>query len=472
MLKIIITDQTAAARSRLVRLVNRHLSANSAELEFMPQISVKPLAAEELKYHGEPDLCIVGSELIKNQPGDIARIRKLYPATPLIVQLEGDQNSIASIEQLARLGADDTLELETTSEQFLRKLVLLARRTSKHRSGTLVVIASGKGGMGVTSITAALGEALVDQGHRVALLDFDSDTQDLSRFLQARPYLNENLQLLLSRQRPVTEEFVQQCLVRVWQDMPQLACMPPAVETEELSQNNGEAARVLLGILDVLDSQFDYVLVDVGNARGAILRTLYRAANCCLFLVNNDPAALYAAADKIGRVRAALNPDGRLLILENNLQRWGLPQQILRTELVKAAQLSSDAWLSVSIPYSKLAFRWPGSGASMYAFGRSSMRSALTIVARGLVREEVRINNDEVVPWWRVLGRRVWKRRGRLSPSNIFELPANGRPSLLLTNEGRDELTQVCDTKVPELGMVDNEAIVDFRSFVSGATIS
>ena len=65
----------------------------------------------------------------------------------------------------------------------------------------LILVDAGKGGLCVTSVVAGLGDALAAHGKRVLTIDLDMETQDLSRFLQTRPFVNENLQLLLEEQR-------------------------------------------------------------------------------------------------------------------------------------------------------------------------------------------------------------------------------------------------------------------------------
>ena len=68
-------------------------------------------------------------------------------------------------------------------------------------------------------------------GKRVILVDLDFETQDLSRFIQARPYINENLQTLIDQTAPVTSDTVKECLTKVWLDEPNLEVLAPFPET-------------------------------------------------------------------------------------------------------------------------------------------------------------------------------------------------------------------------------------------------
>ena len=51
--------------------------------------------------------------------------------------------------------------------------------------GKAIVVTSGKGGVGKTTTTAALGAALAQRGEKVVVVDFDVGLRNLDQFLQA-----------------------------------------------------------------------------------------------------------------------------------------------------------------------------------------------------------------------------------------------------------------------------------------------
>ncbi|MCB0337637.1 MAG: hypothetical protein KDD62_15080, partial [Bdellovibrionales bacterium] len=158
MLSIVVVDKSASARNQLVAQLHRYLQSGSSELDLLPRISVKPLSLQELRFHEAPDICVVGSELIINELTEVGKIRAQLPHTPLVAQIVEQVSGIATIEQLARMGVTDTIGRDTSAQEFFRKLVLLAQKSEAKRSSKLIVIDSGKGGVGVTSLVASLGE--------------------------------------------------------------------------------------------------------------------------------------------------------------------------------------------------------------------------------------------------------------------------------------------------------------------------
>src|SRR5262249_4760093 len=159
-----------------------------------------------------------------------------------------------------------TFRPDSSAAEFMRKLILHARSSQKSRSSRLIVVGSGKGGTGVTSTCAALAEAAIEFGKKAIVVDFDFATQDLSRFLQTRPFINENLRLLCDGHRPVTEEFVEHCLTPVWTDE-HLYCLAPVAESDDVYNLDSRQARTFLSIFDILDSKFDVIFIDSAQAK-------------------------------------------------------------------------------------------------------------------------------------------------------------------------------------------------------------
>lgn len=373
MLRIAVLDSSAESRSHLVNKLSDYFAADTPGLELLPRVNIQPYSPNELKFNAAPDLCVIGPNFVNSSFADIAGVKRLLPKTPLLVVTPTDFSGLIVIEQLARVGVDDTITEDTSAAEFLRKLVLLIRRAGKSSSSNLLLVDGGKGGVGVTSIVAGLGEMLYESGKKIVLIDMDFQTQDLSRFLGVRPFINENLQLLFDLERPVTEEYVEQALYPVWQGDENFRLMPPIVESDELFDSCSPYSRVLLSILEVLDANYDHVIVDIGHTRGALLRTLYRVADSSLMIVNNDPAALYASVDKAAAIRRMQSPNASMHVLENASNRGDLSPGLLKQEFIRTTKIDEDSWCSTAIPFCQLAHRWPGSGSTPFSLGKRTL---------------------------------------------------------------------------------------------------
>ena len=445
MLRIVVVDRSAESRNRLVSRISDVLEQAALQSEFVPRISIRPLGLEELTLNDSPDICVVGEEIVTNELTDIASVRAKLPNSSIVVCTNKPLTHLATIEQLARLGADDLMSVDVESEELIKRMILLARKKRHERRGLLVMVSSGKGGLGVTSIVAGLGEALASRGKKVVLVDFDTQTQDLSRFLLVRPYINENLQLLFSRSRPVTFEFLSECLVPLWPESSNFYCMPPLPDSDDLYEGSQNHSRTLLSILELLDEQFDVVLVDCGDLRGAMHRSLARVSDHLLYIVGNDPASLFASVDQLNRLRAASDPEARLLVVQNAPERRGLQNRLLIEEFSRAARLKPEEFLTTAIPCCPVGHRWPGSGATIYSLASTALSTALDRVLKAASLDSGAVLADttkpSVVGWVRAFFKRMRKanptqdlqRETNQLIARIAELP---EPTVLMSLSG------------------------------------
>jgi septum site-determining protein MinD len=129
--------------------------------------------------------------------------------------------------------------------------------------GKVVAVTSGKGGVGKTTSTAALGAALASAGQKVAVVDFDIGLR--------------NLDLIMGAERRVVFDLIN--VVEGGAKLPQALIRDPRFETLYLlpaSQTRDKDALTeegVYGIITELRTTFDWVICDspAGIERGAVL---------------------------------------------------------------------------------------------------------------------------------------------------------------------------------------------------------
>jgi septum site-determining protein MinD len=144
--------------------------------------------------------------------------------------------------------------------------------------GRVVVVTSGKGGVGKTTSTAALGAALARGGRRVAVVDFDVGLR--------------NLDLVMGAERRVVFDLTN--VVQGTARLAQALLPDPRLDTLYLlpaSQIRGKEALTEDGVARVigeLRDQFEWVICDspAGIERGAILAM--RFADEAILIVNPE----------------------------------------------------------------------------------------------------------------------------------------------------------------------------------------
>jgi septum site-determining protein MinD len=158
--------------------------------------------------------------------------------------------------------------------------------------GKVVVVTSGKGGVGKTTSTAALGAALARGGPRVAIVDFDVGLR--------------NLDLMMGAERRVKFDLTN--VVQGTVKLSQALLPDPRLDTLWLlaaSQVRGKEALTEDGVGRVvaeLRDQFDWVLCDspAGIERGAMLAM--RFADEAVIVVNPEISSVRDSGRMIGLV--------------------------------------------------------------------------------------------------------------------------------------------------------------------------
>ena len=146
----------------------------------------------------------------------------------------------------------------------------------------VLVVGSGKGGVGKSILSVLLGASLAAQGHRVLLFDADHNLGNLHVLLGIRPAarLEALLQGELGPQdliRPVSE--------RLW-------LLPGDSGTEALHDLEPfDRARLQHRLSSVYD-QFDVVIVDAAAGIDGVVRTATMGATRLLAVVTPEPTAL------------------------------------------------------------------------------------------------------------------------------------------------------------------------------------
>ena len=132
----------------------------------------------------------------------------------------------------------------------------------------IVVVTSGKGGVGKTTTSASFATGLALRGHKTVVIDFDVGLR--------------NLDLIMGCERRVVYDFVnvinnearlQQALIRD-KDIENLYILPASQTRDKDALTDEGVARVI----DELSQEFDYIICDspAGIERGAIL-AMYHA---------------------------------------------------------------------------------------------------------------------------------------------------------------------------------------------------
>jgi cellulose biosynthesis protein BcsQ len=375
MIELGIVDLSADGRRRLSSLIERWSWKAPDSRVSVPRLSLHLLSPEEVRFHGSLDVCVVGPELVGCDAAFVNNLRQQIPDKILLCVLDSRTYSFGLVEQLGRLGVDDVLVDTATSDEFFRRILLLQRRVKNKKRGRLAVVDAARGGVGRTFLSAAIAEGWFSKGQRVCVVDCDVVSQDLTRFLQVRPHVNESLRLLVDQQRVVTSETVTECVRPVWLDQPRLACVAPAAGGDETLFSAPHVQRGFIAVIEALLLQYDRVVVDTSGLVGAARNALFQICDDLFFVVNRDASAAYANRQALSLIAGFLRPDAQLTALLNDNGVGSTPVSLLKDQVVVIAGRPMSY---VTVPRSPQATSWVCSGSTPYRFLRRSLQPVLS----------------------------------------------------------------------------------------------
>ncbi len=167
----------------------------------------------------------------------------------------------------------------------------------------IIVIASGKGGTGKSTVSVGLGTALTAQGNRVLLIDCDSGMRGLDIMLGITQNLVFDIADAVSGSCTV-ENTVYPC-----PDKKGLFLMPAPLNAYD------EVAPQILGqIVQGVGSIFDYVIIDSPAGVGSGFEAAIYPAKRALVVVNTEPTSIRGGQTVASKLRNCGISDIRLVV--------------------------------------------------------------------------------------------------------------------------------------------------------------
>jgi flagellar biosynthesis protein FlhG len=204
----------------------------------------------------------------------------------------------------------------------LRKLVLRSlrdRAAATEPPPHLIVLAGGKGGVGVTSLGVNLAVVMAEQGARVVAVDADLYRSDVAAVCGIAD--RASMADLLAARRDIHE---------VLQPGPAGVQVVPGIwapgKHDEFDRIGQER---LLRQFRQLGPHADFILLDMGSGSGPLIRRFCAAADDLLLVTTPDPVAVM---DTYARVKSSIQDAfrGELRLIVNRCNDAGLAQDVQR----------------------------------------------------------------------------------------------------------------------------------------------
>jgi septum site-determining protein MinD len=205
------------------------------------------------------------------------------------------------------------------------------------------MIASGKGGVGKSTLTAALGEILAEQKRRVAIIDGDIGLKGIDLMLGIQDRVIFDFQDYILGRCSLTQALVKHTR---YPDM-SIISSPALAKASEIQPGD------MRKLVDALKRRFDIVLLDCPAGIGRNLKNTIGAADECIVVTTPDDIAV-RDAERAADVIAGRG-DARPYLVVNRVIRQMIASGDMPSPHMIASQV--DMRLLGSIPDEPLVYR-------------------------------------------------------------------------------------------------------------------
>ncbi len=169
-------------------------------------------------------------------------------------------------------------------------------RTMKHTR--VVVVTSGKGGVGKTNVALNLALALAESGLKIILLDADMGLANVDIILGLAP--KYNFYHVIRGEKNIKDVIISAPFG--------LDIIPGGSGIEELANLSEDALQAVVRDLGRLDGQYDMMIIDTGAGISNTVLCYVAAADDILVVTTPEPTSL---TDAYGIIKAAANRQAR-----------------------------------------------------------------------------------------------------------------------------------------------------------------
>ena len=382
-MKLLIVDATTEAQAFCAKRVE---AFNQGDMEML-DLKVKLVSEREFaqRVH-EADVLVIGAGVGERGVALARQAMSLVPWLHIIMFVSDEAYGGGAFRAAHSVGVRKVFPDSASPLDFLQELVAIHaefRREGRAKEGKIVCVTHAKGGVGATSVAAALGEVCSVFNRRTMLWDLDVETRDLSRSLTVNGVEAKVVSSWVNGSREISRESLKDALIPISSEVSVL--MPPDRMAESMDLVcHTDGMNIVQRVIELSRVMFDVVVVDTGGRMGPAAGALLRAADVVLIVIDDTILGLTAVDLYLTFVKTLVGGTDRIAFVVNPYSGALLGVREIMEELEPAHHLGEAPWRLPPIPNDPKASLWPGSGRTLYSKGQKATRNVLEKIAREL----------------------------------------------------------------------------------------
>jgi MinD-like ATPase involved in chromosome partitioning or flagellar assembly len=363
----------------------------------------------------EADVMIIGSGLAAEGVAIARAARKAAAWLQIIMFVTDEEYGGGAFRSAHSVGVRKVFPDGASSLDLLQELVAIHtdfKREGRTFEGRVVVVVHGKGGVGATSVAAAIGEVCSASERRTLLWDLDVETKDLSRCLAAAGPEAKIVSGWVNGSRDITRETFRDALIPIASDVSVLTAPDRFAESMDLVCH-ADGMEISQRIVELAKVLFDVVIIDTAGRMGPAVGGIIRQADVVLIVSDESELGLTAMDLLLTSIKPLIGGTDRLRFLIRAASDGAVDLKQISEDLESMHELNESCWSLPVVPFDPKVASWPGSGNTLYSAGNKDLNRVFREIAGTLGLLEGDAADSEEVAGAKVAngGRRGWLQR-------------------------------------------------------------
>jgi MinD-like ATPase involved in chromosome partitioning or flagellar assembly len=371
-MRVLIVDKSTESQALCARKMEAFAKADTEMLDLKIRLVNEREVMDRLS---EADVMIIGSGLAAEGVSIARSARKAAAWLQIIMFVTDEEYGGGAFRSAHSVGVRKVFPDGASSLDLLQELVAIHtdfKREGRTFEGRVVVVVHGKGGVGATSIAAAIGEVCSASERRTLLWDLDVETKDLSRCLAAAGPEAKIVSGWVNGSRDITRETFRDALIPIASDVSVLTAPDRFAESMDLVCH-ADGMEIAQRVVELAKVLFDVVIIDTAGRMGPAVGGIIRQADVVLIVSDESELGLTAMDLLLTSIKPLIGGTERLRFLIRASSDAVVDLKQIAEDLESMHELSESCWSLPSVPFDPKVISWPGSGNTLYSAGNKDM---------------------------------------------------------------------------------------------------
>lgn len=382
-MRVLIVDNTTETQAHCAKRVESFSKSDKEMLDLKVRLVNEKEFVNRLS---EAEVLLIGSGLSGEAVSIARRARTEAPWIQIVMFVSDTEYGGGAFRSAHGVGVRKVFPESATSLDLLQELVAIHadfRKAGRTYEGRVVVILHAKGGVGATSIAAALGEVCSSHKCRTLLWDLDVETKDLSRSLAASGPEAKIISGWINGSRDITRESFRDALIPIASDVSVLTSPDRFAESMDLVCH-ADGMEISQRIVELAKVLFDTIIIDTAGRMGPAVGGILRYADIVLLVSDETELSLTATDLLLASVKPLIGDTDRVRFLIRACSNKPVNVRQISDDLDAVHELSESAWSLPTILFDPRVSSWPGSGNTPYSMGNKDLHLIFAEIARTL----------------------------------------------------------------------------------------